>query len=208
MNNPLKTRGMVIVISSPSGAGKTTIANAILESDEQITMSISVTTREKRENERDGKDYKFISKKEFDEMVASDQLLENAMVFGHHYGTPRFLVEEKLEANQDVLFDVNWEGAESLKSKFADLVRIFVLPPSIKTLEERLRKRGQDSEQIINLRMSRAKDEISKWSFYDYVIINDDLQKSIENVKSIIKAERLKKTRQASLSDFVLTQLV
>jgi guanylate kinase len=200
----IKRKGLMFVISSPSGAGKSTLARLLLEKDDNLEMSISMTTRSKRPSEKDGIDYYFVSKDEFADKVESNAMLECAEVFGNHYGTPEEHVRKNLEAGRDVLFDIDWQGTEQLnKSCRDDIVSIFILPPSMKELDSRLRSRGQDSDEVIEQRMSKAIDEISHWNSYDYVVINDDLEKSLEKVYAILMAERHKRSRQHGLSGFI-----
>lgn len=194
----------MLVLSSPSGAGKTTIAREILARDEQLVMSISTTTRTKRPNEVEGRDYYFIDEGTFSDMTAKDEFLECAEVFGHFYGTPAAHVKEALENEQDVLFDIDWQGTQQLtKIAREDVVSVFILPPSMQELEARLRKRAQDSDEVIANRMSKAAREISHWKSYDYIIINNDLEKSIEQVHHILKSERFKRDRRVGLPDFI-----
>ncbi len=200
----ISRRGLMLVLSSPSGAGKTTIARAILAGDSQITMSISATTRPKRPGETDGVDYIFVDEARFAAMVEAGEFLEHAVVFGNRYGTPRAPVEAALAAGRDVLFDVDWQGEQQLaEAARDDLVSVFILPPSTDELERRLRARAQDSEEVVARRMARAADEMSHWPEYDYVIVNDDLDNSIDSVRAILRAERLRRTRQIGLADFV-----
>jgi guanylate kinase len=200
----IKRRGMMLVLSSPSGAGKTTLSRRLLASDPDFTMSVSVTTRARREMEVEGEDYHFISEQEFLRQVKEDKLLEHAVVFGNRYGTPRAAVEEALSHGHDVLFDIDWQGTQQLKEKAReDVVSIFILPPSRAELERRLKERAQDTPDVVAKRMAKANDEISHWAEYDYVIINDDLLKAEARIEEIIGAERLKRTRQTGLSDFV-----
>ncbi|WP_372398984.1 guanylate kinase [Azospirillum sp. HJ39] len=197
-------RGFMLVLSSPSGAGKTTIARGLLERDTGITMSVSVTTRAMRPGEVDGLDYHFIDQQRFDRMAESGDLLEHARVFGNCYGTPRMAVEDALGAGRDVLFAIDWQGAQQLAQNARDdLVSVFVLPPSVTELERRLRGRGQDSEEVIANRMAKASNEISHWPEYDYVIVNSDVDESIAAVASILHAERLRRRRQVGLPEFV-----
>jgi len=197
--HPIARRGLMLVLSSPSGAGKTTISRALLKTNDHLTMSISVTTREPRPGEEHGKDYFFVSETEYQKMAKGGELLEHARVFENFYGTPRGYVEEQLAAGRDVLFDIDWQGTQQLKaSAGADLVSVFILPPSISDLEKRLRGRAQDSEEVVQRRMSRAADEMSHWPEYDYVVVNRDVDQSIAQVRAILLAERLRQSRRAS----------
>jgi guanylate kinase len=197
-------RGLMLVLSSPSGAGKTTLSRKLLESDPGLQLSISITTRRQRPGEIDGRDYHFVDAARFDAMAEQGDLLEWALVFGNRYGTPRAPVEEALAQGRDVLFDIDWQGTQQLREKTGrDLVSIFVLPPSIPDLERRLRTRAQDSDQVIHARMAKAADEMSHWPEYDYVVINNDIDHAFREVQSILSAERLKRERQIGLSDFV-----
>jgi guanylate kinase len=197
-------RGLMLVLSSPSGAGKTSISRALLAADSNIELSVSVTTRAMRPSERDGVDYHFIDQKRFDTMVAHGALLEHAHVFGHHYGTPRAPVEAALAAGRDVLFDIDWQGTQQLaQAARVDLVAVFVLPPSTAELERRLRARAQDSEAVVQGRMAKASDEMSHWREYDYIIVNTSLDQSVADVRAILAAERLKRDRLIGLADFV-----
>jgi guanylate kinase len=197
-------RGMMIVLSSPSGAGKTTLSRRLLEADKNIEMSVSVTTRPRRSSEIEGRDYYFIGDGEYRRMVKEGELLEHARVFDNWYGTPRKPVEAALAKGRDVLFDIDWQGAKQLhKSAKDDLVRIFVLPPSLAELEKRLMRRAEDSPEVVKRRMEKAIDEMSHWQEYDYIIVNDDIEKAYRALLSIIAAERLKRARQTGLSDFV-----
>ncbi len=200
----IRRRGLMLVLSSPSGAGKTTISRLLLPADDRIDLSVSATTRPKRPNEIDGVDYHFVDQKTFDAMVAGGEFLEHAHVFGHSYGTPRAAVEAALEAGDDVLFDIDWQGTQQLAEKAAkDLVRIFILPPSTEELERRLRRRAQDPEEVVQGRMAEAADEMSHWAEYDYIIVNHDVAESLAQVQAILAAERLKRERQVGLHDFV-----
>jgi guanylate kinase len=197
-------RGLMLVLSSPSGAGKTTLSRKLLANDPGVELSVSVTTRKQRPGEVDGRDYHFIDAARFEAMVKRGELLEWAQVFGHRYGTPRAPVEAALERGRDVLFDIDWQGTQQLREKAVrDLVSIFVLPPSIPDLERRLRTRAQDTDEVIHARMAKAADEMSHWAEYDYVVINRDIERAFIEVRSIHAAERLKRERQIGLSDFV-----
>jgi guanylate kinase len=197
-------RGLMLVLSSPSGAGKTTLARRLLDDDRQLELSVSVTTRRQRPGEIEGRDYRFIERARFDGMVRDGELLEWAEVFGNCYGTPRAPVEAALSEGRDVLFDIDWQGTQQLREKAdRDLVSIFVLPPSIPDLEQRLRTRAQDSDDEIHARMSKAADEMSHWAEYDYVVINTDIDRAYAEVRSILAAERLKRERQIGLAAFV-----
>jgi guanylate kinase len=197
-------RGLMLVLSSPSGAGKTTLSRKLLEADPGVELSVSVTTRKQRPGEIDGRDYHFIDAARFDAMVKGGELLEWAQVFGHRYGTPRAPVEVALANGHDVLFDIDWQGTQQLREKADhDLVSIFVLPPSMADLERRLRSRAQDPDEVIRARMATATDEMSHWAEYDYVVINTDVDRAFREVHTILAAERLKRERQTGLSDFV-----
>ncbi|HYD32330.1 MAG TPA: guanylate kinase [Azospirillaceae bacterium] len=199
-----KRRGIMLVISSPSGAGKTSISRKLLQMDPSITLSVSVTTRERRPNEVSGVDYYFIDEAEFGRLLQNNELLEHARVFDNCYGTPRELVEQQLSEGRDVLFDVDWQGHKQLVEKArTDVVSIFILPPSYEELNRRLHQRAQDSEEVIARRMAKAPQEIAHWAEYDYVLINEDLQETTATVQGIIEVERLKRTRQVGLADFV-----
>ena len=194
----------MLVLSSPSGAGKTTLSRMLLGADPAVELSVSVTTRKQRPGEVDGRDYHFIDAARFDAMVKSGELLEWAKVFEHCYGTPRAPVESALARGRDMLFDIDWQGTQQLREKAAgDLVSVFVLPPSIPDLERRLRTRAQDSDEVIHGRMAKAADEMSHWAEYDYVVINTDIDRAFAEVQSILAAERLKRERRIGLSDFV-----
>jgi guanylate kinase len=197
-------RGLMLVLSSPSGAGKTTLSRKLIEVDANIELSISVTTRAPRRDEVDGRDYHFIDAPRFDAMVNGNALLEWAEVFGHRYGTPRAPVEAALARGRDLLFDIDWQGTQQLREKTArDLASVFVLPPSIEALERRLQTRAQDTADVIYARMAKAANEMSHWPEYDYVVINSDLEHAFADVRAILAAERLKRERQSGLSDFV-----
>ncbi len=200
----IKRRGLMLVLSSPSGAGKTTISRAILQSDPNINMSISCTTRKKRPGEVAGVDYHFVSEEEFNLMVNRGQFLEYARVFNNMYGTLRDPVDMTLHAGGDVLFDIDWQGTQQLKEKAReDLVSVFILPPSSKELERRLIARAQDEDKEIRNRMAKASDEMSHWAEYDYVIVNNDIAESVAKVRSILESERVKRRRLDGLADFV-----
>jgi guanylate kinase len=197
-------RGLMLVLSSPSGAGKTTLSRKLLQEDANVSLSISVTTRPPRPGEINGRDYHFISDARFDEMVRDDELLEWARVFDYRYGTPRHPVADALVDGRDVLFDIDWQGTQQLREKArSDLVSIFVLPPSVPELERRLRSRAQDDERTIRKRMAKAADEMSHWAEYDYVVINSNIDHAFGEARAILYAERLKRERQPGLSDFV-----
>jgi guanylate kinase len=197
-------RGLLFIISSPSGAGKTTLARRLLAADSGIEMSVSVTTRAPRPGERDGVDYHFVDREQFEQMKSRGELLEWARVFDNHYGTPRQPVEAAIAAGKDVLFDIDWQGAQQLSEKLkGDVALVFVLPPSGHVLEDRLKSRAQDSAETVARRMAAASSEISHWAEYDYVIVNTDIEKSVAAVHAILIAERLKRDRLLGLSDFV-----
>jgi guanylate kinase len=197
-------RGLMLVLSSPSGAGKTTLSRLLLTADDAIAMSISVTTRPPRTGEVEGKDYFFASAGLFQDMIESSAFLEHATVFGNHYGTPREPVMKALARGSDVLFDIDWQGTQQLRQQAGDdLVSIFVLPPSHDELERRLRARAQDSEDVVAARMARAGNEISHWAEYDYVVVNDDVNHALEKVRTILAAERMKRGRQTGIPAFV-----
>lgn len=203
-NENVARRGLMLVLSSPSGAGKTTLSRKLLEMDKGVALSISVTTRKMRPGEKDGRDYHFIERRQFDALVEKNDLLEWAEVFDNFYGTPKKPVMEALASGRDVLFDVDWQGTQQLRDKAPnDLVSIFVLPPSIPELERRLKTRAQDDYETIHRRMAKAADEMSHWAEYDYVVINHDIGQAFADVAAILAAERLKRERQVGLSDFV-----
>ena len=194
----------MIVLSSPSGAGKTTMTRRLLAQDPQIAMSVSVTTRPPRPGERDGEDYSFVSKDHFAQLEAEGELLEHARVFDNYYGTPRGPVEDALDAGKDIVFDIDWQGAQQLTEAAADdLVKIFILPPDMRELEKRLRTRGQDSDDVIAKRMSKSEAEISHWAEYDYVLVNENIDRAMGELLSIVTAERMRRRRQPWLSGFV-----
>ncbi|PHZ86097.1 guanylate kinase [Paremcibacter congregatus] len=204
MTKEIKRRGLLLVLSSPSGAGKSTLSRILLQQDENITLSVSMTTRPPRAGEQDGVDYNFVTVEEFETLVAEDGFLEHAKVFDNYYGTPAAPVEAAMAAGRDVLFDIDWQGTQQLSQKVAkDLVRVFILPPSKETLESRLKSRAQDSDEVVAKRMSKANQEISHWAEYDYIIVNDDLEKAEQELFSILRAERLKRERQTGLVQFV-----
>jgi len=204
----VQRRGLMLVLSSPSGAGKTTISRALLEQDPNLTLSVSATTRPKRPGERDGVDYHFVAEAHFKEMVAAGDLLEHAVVFGNWYGTPREPVEQALEEGRDVLFDLDWQGTQQISSRMAkDLVRVFILPPSHEELERRLRTRALDPEEVVQERMAKASDEMSHWDAYDYIIVNREFDRSAAEVRAILTAERLRRERQIGLNEFVQSLL-
>ena len=201
---PFTRRGLLFVLSSPSGAGKSTIARKLLASDDNLAMSVSATTRPMRPGEVDGVDYHFVTIDRFREMVAEHEFLEWAHVFGHRYGTPKAPVEAMLAKGCDVLFDIDWQGAQQLfQQAGGDVVRTFIFPPSLEELERRLRSRGTDSDAVIDARMARAANEISHWDGYDYVLVNDDVERCFSGVKTILAAERLKRSRQTGLIGFI-----
>ena len=198
-------RGLMFVLSSPSGAGKTTMSRALMAEDNEITMSVSATTRRPRPGEVDGVDYYFVSSDQFQSMVDENALLEWATVFGNRYGTPRAPVEAALAAGRDVLFDIDWQGTQQLQQTDAasDLVRVFILPPTLAELERRLTSRNTDHPDVIAGRMARARDEISHWGEYDYILVNDDAETCLNEIRAILKAERLRRKRQLGLAGFV-----
>lgn len=198
-------RGLMLILSSPSGAGKTTLSRRLLEDDDELTMSVSVTTREPRPGEVEGTDYRFITEAIFQRMADENELLEYATVFGNSYGTPEAPVEAALDAGSDVIFDIDWQGTQQLVQKTGrdDVVSIFVLPPSMDELAARLVRRGQDSDNVVSDRMARAADEISHWAEYDYVLVNEDIEDCLAAVKTILNAERLRRRRQRHLTGFV-----
>jgi guanylate kinase len=200
----IQRRGLMLVLSSPSGAGKTTLSRQLLENDPHIELSVSCTTRAKRPGEREGVDYAFIDTPTFRTMIERGDFLEHARVFDHYYGTPRAPVEQALLAGRDMLFDIDWQGTQQLKEKGrADLVTVFILPPSTRDLEKRLITRAQDAPDIVARRMAKAADEMSHWAEYDYAVINRDIATSLIQLKSILTAERLKRERQYGLAEFV-----
>lgn len=197
-------RGLMLVLSSPSGAGKTTISRRLMERDPNLTMSISATTRPRRPGEENGRDYHFVDPTEFNLMVNRQELLEHAKVFGNYYGTPRQPVEDALAAGRDVLFDIDWQGAQQVAEKARqDLVSVFILPPSTDELDRRLHQRAQDPEEVVAARMAKAADEMSHYAEYDFIVVNTDLEESVAQVEAIVTAERLRRQRRIGLSEFV-----
>jgi len=197
-------RGLMLVLSSPSGAGKSSISRALLRRDSSIVMSVSFTTRPPRPGEVDGRDYHFVHRDQFTKVVAEGGMLEHARVFDHHYGTPRAPVEAALASGRDVLFDIDWQGTQQLAHNArTDLASVFVLPPSMEELERRLHTRAQDSDEVVRRRMAKAGDEMSHWREYDYIIVNRELEASVASVQAILAAERLKRDRQLALDSFV-----
>ena len=200
----IKRRGILLVLSSPSGAGKTTISRALVAKDKKLKMSVSVTTRLRRRGEIDSKHYHFVARDEFDTMVAQGELLEHATVFDNCYGTPRGPVMKVLDSGGDIISDVDWQGAQQLKANVPqDLVSVFILPPSIRALKRRLQTRAQDTREVVLARMAKSAEEMSHWDSYDYVIVNQDLAVSVRQVQAILDAERKRRDRQLGLSDFV-----
>ena len=203
-NESIQRRGFMFVLSSPSGAGKTTLARALIVANSNLVMSVSATTRQRRKEEIDGVDYFFVTKDIFSEMRDGQEFLEHAHVFEHYYGTPRQMVEKELNAGRDVLFDIDWQGTDQLSaSKQHDLVSVFILPPSIAELEQRLKNRAQDAHEVLAKRMAQAHNEISHYNSYDYVLVNHDISDSLKKLSSILQAERLKRLRQTGLEGFV-----
>ena len=201
---PIKKKGVMLVLSSPSGAGKSSICKSLMSLDANLSLSISTTTRKKRPNENSGEDYFFVSTKKFKEMLSNNHFLEHASVFDNYYGTDKSLVEKKINNGEDLIFDIDWQGAQQLREKMReDIVSIFILPPNKKELERRLKSRGQDSAKVVKKRMDGASAEITHWAEYDYVVINEDLNQSVKAVLVILKAERMKRTRQEGLVEFV-----
>ncbi len=203
-NMKQKRRGLMVVLSSPSGAGKSTLTRKLLKENQNMAMSVSATTRAPRSGEEDGMDYFFVSKDGFLEMRESGEFLEHAKVFDNYYGTPRGPVEEALAKGQDIIFDIDWQGAQQLTQAASDdLVKIFILPPSKRELESRLHRRAQDSEAVIAKRMAKSESEISHWAEYDYILVNDDIDITMEELRTIIASERMKRRRQLWLGPFV-----
>jgi len=200
----LRRRGLMLILSSPSGAGKTTIARRLLAEDKKLRMSVSVTTRPPRQNEIGGTDYQFVDEETFQTMLDSGELLEHATVFGYLYGTPRKRVETTLSQGNDILFDIDWQGAQQITEKAReDIVKIFILPPSTKELERRLKTRAQDSTDVVAMRMEKASSEITHWAEYDYVIVNEHIDETLNQVLNILTTERLRLHRAIEVSDFV-----
>ena len=206
LNKAYGRRGLMLVLSSPSGAGKTTLSKKLVELDSNLIMSTSYTTRTKRVGEKDGEDYHFVEVGDFKEMIGENQLLEYALVFGNYYGTPRLPVEKYLAQGKDVVFDIDWQGAQQLaqqKGSVEDVVSVFILPPSASELESRLKSRNQDSISEVESRMSQAASELSHYDEYNYIMVNNEIEESIKTLKAIVKAERLKTSRQTDLHKFV-----
>jgi guanylate kinase len=199
-----RRRGVLLALSSPSGAGKTTLSKRLISQNPDVVLSVSATTRKPRPGEVEGQDYYFTTPGDFKGQVDAGAFFESAEVFGHHYGTPKAPVMNAIDEGRDVVFDIDWQGAQAIAEQAAeDTVRVFILPPSLNLLEDRLRKRGQDSDEIIDERMARAKDEVSHWGEYDYVIVNDDFARALEKLNQILHAERLKRNRHPWLEEFV-----
>lgn len=207
MNNSaeqIARRGLMLVLSSPSGAGKTTLSRLLLKADSEIQMSVSVTTRKPRPGEVDGIDYRFVDENEFQRMEQADELLEWAEVFGNRYGTPKGSVEKILQSGGDVLFDIDWQGTQQLQQKAPrDLVRVFILPPSASVLESRLKNRAQDPPDVVTTRMEKASGEISHWAEYEYIIVNQHQDAALEQIRHVLNAERIKRERRTGLTEFV-----
>lgn len=200
----IRRRGLMLILSSPSGAGKTTISRKLLERDSNLEMSVSVTTRPKRPGEVEGVDYHFVDPTTFNLMVNRQEFLEHAKVFGHYYGTPRKPVEEALHAGRDVLFDIDWQGTQQvMENARSDAVTVFILPPSTRELEQRLKTRAQDTAEVVASRMAKAADEVSHYTDYEYIIVNRDIERSTTDVEKILGAERLKRERLVGIGDFV-----
>ncbi|PYF03398.1 guanylate kinase [Rhodopseudomonas faecalis] len=206
MHNPngVERRGLMFVLSSPSGAGKTTLSRMLVSETPELEMSVSATTRPMRPGEIEGRDYYFVDRSKFDAMIAADEFLEWANVFDNRYGTPRAAVETALAAGRDVLFDIDWQGTQQLRSRAPnDVVSVFILPPSVQALEHRLHTRAQDSDEVIRGRMRKAGDEMSRFDAYDYIVVNDNIGMAFESVRAILRAEQLKRARQVGLDAFV-----
>ena len=199
-----KNKGLMLVLSSPSGAGKSSICRALLDLDKNLYLSISTTTRKKRPNEMSGIDYNFVTLDEFEYKLSQNNFIEHAKVFNNFYGTDKSIVENKINEGKDLLFDIDWQGAQQLREKMREnIVSVFILPPSKKELERRLKERGQDTDEVVKERMSEATAEITHWAEYDYVIINEDLNLSVKTVLGILHSERMKRIRQIGLGEFV-----
>ena len=204
MNISNKNKGVMLVLSSPSGAGKSSICKSLMSLDKNLSLSISTTTRKKRPNEKSGEDYIFVSIDEFKSMLNKNHFLEHANVFGNYYGTDKSIVESRINNGKDLIFDIDWQGAQQLREKMReDIVSVFILPPSKKELERRLKSRGEDSDEVVKKRMNGASAEITHWAEYDYVVINKNLNDSVKAVLGILKAERMKRIRQVGLGEFV-----
>ncbi|MFP6779800.1 MAG: guanylate kinase [Alphaproteobacteria bacterium] len=204
MSELKKNKGVMLVLSSPSGAGKSSICKALLNLDKNLFLSISSTTRKKRPNEISGKDYNFLTIEAFKKQLNKNNFIEHAKVFGNFYGTEKIFVERKINEGKDLLFDIDWQGAQQLREKMReDIVSVFILPPSKIELERRLKNRGQDDDEVVRKRMDGASSEITHWAEYDYVIINKNLEKSVKTVLGILKAERMKRIRQIGLGEFI-----
>ena len=200
----MRRRGLLLILSSPSGAGKSTLTKELVKEDQEIRLSVSVTTRARRQSEIGGHHYYFITNDEFAEMRARGDLLESAEVHGNYYGTPRKPVEQALARGEDMMFDIDWQGTRQISEKMrADVVSVFVLPPSMAELKARLERRAEDTPEVIERRLTNAREEIAQWGSYDYVLINDDLERTFEQLKAILVAERLKRERQVGLDRFV-----
>ena len=201
----MQRRGLLLILSSPSGAGKSTLARRLMGWDPTIRFSVSATTRQPRPGEEDGREYYFRSRADFEAMIADQQMLEHAEVFGNLYGSPRDPVEAAMAEGRDTLFDIDWQGGQQIRNSALgrDVVSVFVLPPSIAELDRRLRGRAQDTEEVIAGRMAKSRDEISHWAEYDYVLVNDDIDQSFQQLQTILEAERMRRDRQPALSDFV-----
>ena len=204
MNILNKNKGVMLVLSSPSGAGKSSICKSLMSLDKNLSLSISTTTRKKRPNEKSGEDYIFVSIDEFQSMLNKNHFLEHANVFGNYYGTDKSIVESRINNGKDLIFDIDWQGAQQLREKMReDIVSVFILPPSKQELERRLKSRGEDSDEVVKKRMNGASAEITHWAEYDYVVINKNLNDSVKAVLGILKAERMKRIRQVGLGEFV-----
>ena len=202
---PVERKGLLIILSSPSGAGKSTLSKRVLENDSEVVFSVSATTRSPRKGEVDGREYYFKTRNEFENLIENNGMLEHAEVFGNFYGSPRAPVEAAIDAGKDVLFDVDWQGGQQIRNSALQqsVVSIFILPPSIAVLRQRLIDRGQDSIEVVEKRMAQSRNEISHWAEYDYVLINDDLDRAESELRAIVAAERLRRARQTRLNGFV-----